>query len=93
MAEIEIYSPRAKTRTSNRPLADRIKILQGKRIGFLNNMKANAESLLHQLTLELTAHNGVFSVEIAEKNPTTAAPDDVIAHLSSCDAVVLAIAD
>ncbi len=42
MSLIEVLSPVAATRVATRPLAPRLTTLAGKRIGWLDNMKANA---------------------------------------------------
>ena len=64
-----------------------------KTIGFLNNRKANAGFLLTQVETHLREAWGDFTVVTGEKNAALAAPADVQARLSTCDAVVFAIGD
>lgn len=93
MTIVEILIPVAATRVKDSPLAPRLSSLSGKRIGCLDNMKANAGALLRYTAEALRARGHVFEVVNAAKNATAAAPDTVMAHLKTCDAVVLAIAD
>lgn len=93
MADIEILVPVAPTRIAKRPLATRIAQLQNARIGWLDNMKANAGDLLREVAKTLTTQGYAFERILASKNATAAAPDAIMAHLETCDAVVLAIAD
>ena len=67
--------------------------LSGRRLGLLNNQKANAGRLLDAVADELQRRAGPFE-EIREvKAAPAAAPTDVMGRLQRCDAVVLAIAD
>ena len=93
MSMLEVLIPMATTRITERPLAPRLAQLNGARIGWLDNMKANAGELLSFVIETLQARNFAFAIEHASKNPTAAAPASVMAHLKTCDAVVLAIAD
>jgi hypothetical protein len=93
MAIVEVLVPVAATRVVDHPLAPRLTTLSGKRIGCLDNNKANAGALLQHTVQALRDNGHVFEIVMATKNPTAAAPDTVMAHLKSCDAVVLAIAD
>jgi hypothetical protein len=93
MARIEIYSPIARTRITTHPLAARPDSLSGLRIGWCDNLKANAGSLL-ECTAEQFAAGGLqFESFHGTKNATAAAPPELLVHLQTCDAVVLAIAD
>ena len=56
-------------------------------------MKANAGELLRNVAEVLRTRGHGFEMVIAAKNATAAAPDAVMAHLKTCDAVVLAISD
>lgn len=93
MSQIEILVPIAATRTQNRPLAPRLASLAGRRIAWLDNMKANAGELLREVAQALRDAGHAFEVVTAAKNATAAAPDAVMMHLKTCDAVVLAISD
>ena len=93
MSTIEILVPVAATRVAERPLAPRLASLSGARIGWLDNRKANAGELLRRIAAALAASGHAFAAIHAAKNATAAAPAGVMAHLKTCDAVVLAIAD
>ena len=93
MTTVEVLVPVAATRVHDRPLAPRLTSLNGKRIGWLDNMKANAGDLLRGVADVLRAGGHSFEFVTAAKNATAAAPDAVMAHLKTCDAVVLAISD
>ena len=93
MSLIEVLVPVAVTHVRDRPLAPRLNGLSGKRIGWLDNMKANAGELLRFTAETLRESGHAFETVIASNNATAAAPDTVMAHLKTCDAVVLAIAD
>jgi hypothetical protein len=90
---IEVLVPVAPSHVQERPLAPRLTALHGRRIGWLDNLKANAGELLADLADAFAARGFVFERVLAAKNATAAAPADVMAHLKTCDAVVLAIAD
>ncbi len=93
MSQLEILVPVATTRIEQRALAPRLSRLGGARIGWLDNRKANAGSLLREVAAEWRAAGHDFNMLWTEKNATLAAPEAVIAQLKSCHAVVLAIAD
>jgi hypothetical protein len=93
MSKVEVFVPVAHPRVDERPLAARRDALKGLRIGWLDNMKANAAQLLADARAVLAARGHHFKSVLEAKNPTAAAPATVMAHLLTCDAVVLAIAD
>ena len=91
--EIEVLVPVPPLHIEERPLAPRLEGLRGRRVGFLNNQKANAGLLLANVVDELQREVGPFDAIHAEKVATTAAPAEVMGRLQRCHAVVLAIAD
>lgn len=93
MSRLEVLVPVAATRAASHPLAARCAKLEGVRIGWLDNMKANAAALLDEVAAVLRGQGYAFEMVRASKNATAAAPPGVMAHLETCDAVVLAIAD
>ena len=93
MNRIEVFVPIAETRIVSRSLAPRLSKLKGARIGWLDNMKANAPELLRDVAAVLRDRGADGEMIFASKNPTAAAPEAVLAHLRTCDAVVLAISD
>jgi hypothetical protein len=93
MNRLEVLVPVAPSRVAKHPLAPRRAELNGLRIGWFDNMKANASALLDAVAATLTARGLRFEAVRLSKNATAAAPAAVMAHLLACDAVVLAIAD
>lgn len=93
MATLEILVPTAEVRSVSLALAPRLEQLDGKRIGWLDNLKANAGLLLREIANAVNQNGVEFERVVASKNATAAAAPSVMSHLETCDAVVLAIAD
>jgi len=93
MNELEVFVPLAPTRVERYPLAPRLDGLAGARIAWLDNMKANAKSLLGHVQRSISDMDESFETIVLSKNATTAAPESIVATARTCDAVVLAIAD
>ncbi|HCU89979.1 MAG TPA: hypothetical protein DGR97_08545 [Gammaproteobacteria bacterium] len=93
MEDIEVFVPVGETRVVGRPLAPRLAQLDGARIGWLDNMKANAPELLRNIAAALIKRGANGEMLFTSKNATAAAPESILAHLRNCDAVVLAISD
>ena len=89
----EVYVPSAETRARAIALATRLNALAGCKIAWLDNQKANAPELLAVAANTLQAKMQNLNNVFASKDATKAAPESVMAHLKTCDAVVLAIAD
>ena len=95
MTELEIHIPTPEFRQQSHPLAPRLSSLNNVKIGWLDNMKANANELLSEVarSAQISCAKQQFTIVTDSKNATAPAPESVIAHLQTCDAVVLAIAD
>ena len=93
MAELEVYVPVAQSRVTELPLAPRVGELGQAKIGLLDNQKANAGELLMATAEQLRSEHPCIELDSKSKNATAPASDDLMAHLKTCDAVVLAIAD
>jgi hypothetical protein len=91
--EITFLSPVPPSLITEHPLAHRLDTLAGRRIGLLDNRKANAGALLDSVAEQLTARFADVEVVTEHKLASAAAPDDVLDRLRTCHAVVLAIAD
>jgi hypothetical protein len=94
MGRIRVLSPVAESKVSQsapHPLPD---TLAGKRLGFLDNTKANFELLLRGMEALLRERGGLGEVVWERKaNSSTPAPPEVLARLRAVDLVVTGSAD
>jgi hypothetical protein len=94
MGTIRVLSPVVDSKVSQSaplPLPD---TLAGKRLGFLDNTKANCELLLRGLEGHLRERFPVADVRYERKaNSSTPAPPEVLARLRDVDLVVTGSAD
>jgi hypothetical protein len=94
MATIRVLSPVAESKVSQSAPLPLPGALAGKRLGFLDNTKANFELLLHHMEALLRERWPVADVVYARKaNSSTPAPPDVLARLQAADLVVTGSAD
>ena len=94
MAMIRVLSPVVDTKISQTAALPLPSTLAGKRLGFLDNTKANFELLLRHLEAVLRTEAGVADVVYERKaNSSTPAPPEVLARLRSVDLVVTGSAD
>ena len=91
--EIEVVVPVSPLHIEERPLAPRVDRLSGRRLGLLDNQKANAGLLLDHVAHELQRRAGPFEAVRELKAAPEPATPAVMGRLHRCDAVVLAIAD
>ena len=94
MGTIRVLSPVVDTKvsqTASRPMPG---TLAGKRLGFLDNTKANFELLLRRMEAHLRAEAGLADVVYERKaNSSTPAPLEILARLRDVDLVVTGSAD
>lgn len=94
MGTIRVLSPVVDAKvsqTATRPLPAS---LAGKRLGFLDNTKANFELLLRRMEARLRAETGLGAVVYERKaNSSTPAPPEVLERLREVDLVVTGSAD
>ena len=91
---LEILDPTAPSRVQSRALAPRHGGLVGRPIGFLSNKKANADRLLAEPRSPAAGRGvGPFEAVHVHKSAPLPAPQEVLARLSTCGAVVTAVAD
>lgn len=94
MGTIRVLSPVVDSKvsqTASLPLPD---TLAGKRLGFLDNTKANFELLLRRMEALLREQGKLADVVYERKaNSSTPAPPEVLARLRSVDLVVTGSAD
>lgn len=95
MANITVLEPVAEPQPLAYALSERPGTLAGKRIGFLNNTKANASELLRAVEERLRSRYDVRSVlHKAKPVAAVAAAGAVLDELvASCDVAVVAIGD
>ena len=94
MGTIRVLSPVVDTKVSQTASLPLPGTLAGKRLGFLDNTKANFELLLRRMETHLRAEAGLAHVVYERKaNSSTPAPPEVLAGLRGVDLVVTGSAD
>jgi len=90
---IRLYDPTAEPRVIAATLAPRLTSLAGKRIGILDNSKANAGVLMLAVARTLQERYGVG--EIVKRDKPVAGPTspEALAALSECDLALVGSAD
>ena len=92
---IAVYNPRGEVRADERPLAARVRSLDGLRLGILDNTKWNANKLLRSLRDRLQARHPMASVHYYRKESFSrfAAPELIGRIRAESDIAVTAIGD
>ena len=94
MATIRVLSPVVDSKVSQTAPLPLPGTLAGKRVGFLDNTKANFELLLRRLEAHLRERWAVADVRYERKaNSSTPAPAEVLTRLQDVDLVVTGSAD
>jgi hypothetical protein len=90
---IRLYDPTAEPRRIEARLAPRLDTLAGKRIGILDNGKANAGTLMLAVAGVLQERYGAG--EIVKRNKPVAGPPapEILEALSQCDLTLVGSAD
>ena len=90
---IRLYDPTAGPRAIDARLAPRLDSLEGKRIGILDNGKANAGTLMLAVARVLQERHGAG--EIVKRNKPVAGPPapEILEALSHCDLALVGSAD
>ncbi len=89
-----LLSPLGRPSGAQTPIAPRIDSVAGKTIGLLDNTKNNADLLLDEIGRVLLAEHGVKAIVSRRKiGSSPGAPEDMLAELAGCDAVVNAYGD
>jgi hypothetical protein len=91
---ITVLDPTGESATSPSPLAPRLASLAGRRIGVLDNRKANADRLLDLVEDSLRTRCGA-EVVVRHQKPdfSRLAAPDILDDLSACDAVITGVGD
>jgi hypothetical protein len=85
-----LYDPTAEPRILATGLAPRLASLEGKRVGILDNSKANAGTLMLAVAERLKEQ---YDVVKREKGIAGAPSPDILAALTTCDFVLVGSAD
>lgn len=88
-----LYDPTADPRAASASLAPRLPSLAGKRVGILDNSKANAGTLMLAVAERLKERYGVTDVVKREKPVAGPPKPEVVEALSQCDFVLVGSAD
>jgi hypothetical protein len=90
---IRLYDPTAEPRAVPAQLAPRLATLEGKRIGILDNSKANAGVLM--LAVAKTLQERYGAGEIVKRNKPVAGPPSaqILDDLSKCDLALVGSSD
>ena len=88
-----LYDPTAEPRTVPGQLAPRLTSLAGKRVGILDNSKANAGTLMLAMAKILQERYGVGEVVKREKPVAGPPAPEILAALSNCDFALVGSAD
>ncbi|MBI2203482.1 MAG: hypothetical protein HYU41_06500 [Candidatus Rokubacteria bacterium] len=90
---IVLYDPTAEPRIVSTTLAPRLASLAGKRVGILDNSKANAGTLMLAVAGRLRERYGVTDIVKREKPVAGPPKPEVLDALSQCDFVLVGSAD
>jgi hypothetical protein len=90
---IRLYDPTAEPRTIPVELAPRLTSLAGKRIGILDNTKANAGTLMLAVAKILQDRYGAGEIIKREKPVARPPSAEALAALSQCDLALVGSAD
>lgn len=93
MSTYELYDPTADPRGLSASLAPRLQSLAGKKVGILDNSKANAGTLMLAVAERLRERYGVTDV-VKRQKPVAGPPKpEVVDALAQCDFVLVGSAD
>ncbi len=95
MRTIQLLDPTAKPHDDEKPLAQRLKDLSGKRVGILDNTKSNADVLLTRMAALLREQHGAAEVIHRRKaHAAIGATNELLDEMAeSCDLVLLGSGD
>jgi hypothetical protein len=92
---LEVYSPTPVEELLRLELAKRLPSLEGRRVGFVGNLKPNCDVLLHTTEDLMTSKQGVAGTIYREKESCSiGAPKEILDEVAGmCDAAVVALGD
>jgi hypothetical protein len=91
---IIVLDPTAQSETAVPSYAPLLPALEGRRIGILDNRKANADRLLDEVERIMRARYGVqAAVHVRKSDFSRPAAPALLAELSACDFVITGVGD
>jgi hypothetical protein len=85
-----VFDPRGRVDAVHRPLAPRVSMLEGLRLGVLDNTKWNANRLLRKTATLLEAGHGIGAVSYYRKDSFSKPADPaLIAEIADANDIVL----
>lgn len=91
---IRVLDPTAELAADAAGIPARLSSLQGCTIGLLDNGKIRVKELLDHIEAMLRAQHGVSAViRLKKPDASRPAPEEVIADMKQCDAVISAVGD
>ncbi len=91
---IRVLDPTAEVESLLSNQVSRLESLQGRTIGLLDNGKIRVHELLNEMEEILVSQHGVDKVMRFKKpDASRPAPDDVVAEMKQCDAIISAVGD
>ena len=91
---IRVLDPTAEVDSGLVDNTTRLESLQGRTIGLLDNGKIRVHELLNEMEDILITQHGVAKVlRFKKPDASRPAPEDVVADMKQCDAIVSAVGD
>ncbi|MDQ0338200.1 CO dehydrogenase nickel-insertion accessory protein CooC1 [Caldalkalibacillus uzonensis] len=91
---IIVLNPTEKPLATAKPLAERLKTLDGKVLGVINNNKTNAPVFLHYLAEQMKKRQNIKDVIwINKKNHSLPINAEELEKVQQCDAVISGVGD
>ena len=91
---IRVLDPTAEVAADTADIPARLTSLQGRTIGLLDNGKIRVHELLDYVEDIFRSQHGVAHVlRLKKPDASRPAPDEVIAEMKQCDAIVSAVGD
>ncbi len=91
---LRVLDPTFDGQQATQETVSRLTSLSGRTVGLLDNGKLNVNTLLNHMEELLRSEHGVSHViRLNKPDASRPAPDDVIATMADCDAVISAVGD
>lgn len=91
---MRVLDPTAEVESLLSNKVDRLGSLQDRTIGLLDNGKIRVHELLNEMEEILVSQHGVAKVlRFSKPDASRPVPDDVVAEMKECDAIISAVGD